>query len=187
VKVMETRLPGVRIIEPRVFRDGRGFFLESWHAERYADIGIDKPFVQDNASFSARGVLRGLHFQTPMPQAKLVTVLHGAVYDVAVDLRVGTATFGEWVGVQLSAANMRQLYIPEGFAHGFVVTGEEAVVAYKCTEWYAREHDRSLRWDDPEIGIEWPVSEPILSEKDASAPRLVEVGEWVYSAKPFSE
>jgi dTDP-4-dehydrorhamnose 3,5-epimerase len=177
VKVIETSLPGVLVIEPRVFRDERGFFLESWHAERYAEAGISRRFVQDNVSYSERKVLRGLHFQNPMPQAKLVSVLQGEIFDVAVDLRVGSPTFGRWVGERLCAESMRQLYIPEGFAHGFVVIGEGAVVSYKCTAYYSPEHDRSLRWDDPEIGIAWPVAEPIVSEKDASAPGLGEVGE----------
>lgn len=177
MKVIETALPGVLLIEPRVFRDPRGFFLESWHAERYADAGIDARFVQDNVSHSARGVLRGLHFQNPRPQAKLVSVLQGEIFDVAVDLRAGSPTFGRWVGERLCAGSMRQLYIPEGFAHGFAVIGEGAVVSYKCTAYYSPEHDRSLRWDDPEIGIDWPVTNPIVSEKDAGAPGLAEVGE----------
>jgi dTDP-4-dehydrorhamnose 3,5-epimerase len=175
VNVVETRLPGVLVIEPRVFRDARGFFLESWHRDRYAEIGIDRAFVQDNVSYSTRGVLRGLHFQNPMPQAKLVSVLHGEIFDVAVDVRSGSPTFGQWVGETLCAESMRQLLIPEGFAHGFVVTGDSALVSYKCTERYFPEYDRCIRWEDPEIGIDWPVLDPALSEKDRSAPRLVEL------------
>jgi len=175
MKVTETELPGVLLVEPRIFRDHRGFFFESWSAERYRQAGIPGPFVQDNVSRSSRGVLRGLHFQNPHPQGKLVTVLEGEVFDVAVDLRVGSPTFGKWAGYYLSAENGRQLYIPEGFAHGFVVTSEFAIFSYKCTEYYRPEADRSLRWNDPEIGIEWPVEEPILSPKDAAAPLLGEL------------
>jgi len=175
MKVTETELPGVLLVEPRIFRDHRGFFFESWSAERYRQAGIPGPFVQDNVSRSSRGVLRGLHFQNPHPQGKLVTVLEGEVFDVAVDLRVGSPTFGKWAGYYLSAENGRQLYIPEGFAHGFVVTSEFAIFSYKCTEYYRPEADRSLRWNDPEIGIEWPVKEPVLSPKDATAPLLNEL------------
>lgn len=175
MKVTETRLPGVLLLEPRVFRDERGFFLETWNRERYAEVGINQPFVQDNLSSSQRNVLRGLHFQNPSSQAKLVTTVWGAVFDVAVDLREDSPTFGEWVGVELTAENMRQLYIPEGFAHGFVVLSETALFSYKCTALYSPVHERSLRWNDPDVGIEWPIDVPILSEKDGRAPLLRDV------------
>jgi dTDP-4-dehydrorhamnose 3,5-epimerase len=177
MNVIETRLAGVRIIEPKVFRDERGLFVESWNQDRYAALGVDLPFVQDNVSFSCQGVLRGLHYQQPTPQGKLITVLQGEVYDVAVDLRLGSPTFGEWVGIELPSESLRQLYVPVGFAHGFVVTSETALVSYKCTNPYTPEHEGSLRWDDPEVGIEWPVRAPILSSRDAAAPLLREIPE----------
>jgi dTDP-4-dehydrorhamnose 3,5-epimerase len=164
----------VQLIEPDVFEDQRGFFSESWNRERFAaGVGEDIDFVQDNHSRSARGVLRGLHYQLPpRPQGKLVRVLVGSIWDVAVDIRRSSESFGAWVGMELSAANHRQLWIPPGFAHGFLAL-TEADVIYKVTEYYSREHDRSLRWDDPDIGIEWPLDEkPILSDKDAGAPLL---------------
>ncbi len=172
MNVRETDLPGVLILEPKIFGDDRGFFMETWNGRRYEDLGIPNCFVQDNLSFSARGVLRGLHFQNPMAQGKLVSVLRGEVFDVAVDIRVGSPTFGRWTGVILSAENKRQFWVPEGFAHGFVVTGEDALFSYKCTNYYAPEYDGSILWNDPEIGIKWPVEKPILSEKDATAPTL---------------
>lgn len=175
LKVTETKLQGVLVLEPRVFRDERGYFFESWNQVRYRELGIDADFVQDNLSFSGKGVLRGLHFQVPpCAQGKLVSVLQGTVFDVAVDLRTDSSTFGEWVGVELSSENMRQMYIPEGFAHGFVVLSDTALFSYKCTDFYAPEYERTLRWDDPELGIEWPISEPLLSPKDADAPVLAE-------------
>jgi dTDP-4-dehydrorhamnose 3,5-epimerase len=176
VNVIPTPLPGVLVIEPKVFGDDRGFFMETWQAERYADAGLP-PFVQDNLSFSARGVLRGLHYQEPGPQGKLVQVLQGEVFDVAVDIRHGSPTFGTWHGVTLSAANKRQFWVPAGFAHGFVVTSETALFAYKVSAPYRPEYDHSLRWDDPDIGIAWPVTEPTLSAKDQAAPPLAEVPE----------
>ena len=169
----ETKLEGVLVLEPRVFADERGAFVETWNAERYAALGIEGPFVQDNVSVSKRGVVRGLHFQNPNPQGKLVSVLHGAVYDVAVDLRVGSETFGEWVGVELSAENGRQMWIPEGFAHGFQALADGTVFSYKCTAYYSPADERSLRWDDPALGIAWPLAEPIVSAKDAAAPVLM--------------
>jgi dTDP-4-dehydrorhamnose 3,5-epimerase len=175
MKVVETTLPGVLIFEPRVFRDDRGHFMETWSEERYSEVGLDRQFVQDNLSFSHRGVLRGMHFQDPTPQGKLVWVPAGAVFDVAVDLRAGSATYGRWVGVELTSENARQLWIPEGFAHGFQVLSETALFAYKCTARYAPEHERSLRWNDPEVGIEWPLADAILSPKDAEAPLLRDV------------
>lgn len=172
MNVIETDLPGVLILEPKVFGDDRGFFMETWNGRRYEELGIPNRFVQDNLSFSAHGVLRGLHFQNPQPQGKLVSVLRGEVFDVAVDIRTGSPTFGLWTGATLSAENKRQFWVPEGFAHGFVVTGEDALFSYKCTDYYAPEHDGSILWNDPEIGIEWPVEAPTLSGKDGSAPPL---------------
>jgi dTDP-4-dehydrorhamnose 3,5-epimerase len=172
VKVSETSLPGVRLIEPQVFGDARGFFTELYREERYAEAGIGDRFVQDNLSRSARGVLRGLHFQHPRAQAKLVYVIEGEVLDVAVDVRLGSPTFGRWVSALLSQTNHAQLYVPAGFAHGFCVLSEHATFGYKCSEAYAPEHDRCVRWNDPAIGIEWPVSPPSLSERDAKAPLL---------------
>ncbi len=174
MNILETPLPGVLVIEPRVFGDARGFFVETWQAERYAGAGLPM-FVQDNLSLSSKGVLRGLHFQEPDAQGKLVHVLQGEVFDVAVDIRVGSATFGAWHGVSLSSENKRQFYVPAGFAHGFVVTSDSALFAYKCTELYRPQYDRSLRWDDSDIAITWPITEPALSEKDAEAPRLCEI------------
>lgn len=170
-----TDLPEVVVVEPKVHRDDRGFFLEAWNRREFAEaVGEDVEFVQDNHSRSKRGVVRGLHYQVPpQPQGKLVRVALGAVWDVAVDIRAGSATFGQWVGVELSEENQRQLWIPPGFAHGFVVLSDEADLLYKASGYYSRDHDRSIRWDDPEIGIPWPLEgEPILSEKDRTAPGL---------------
>jgi dTDP-4-dehydrorhamnose 3,5-epimerase len=175
MKVIETELPGVVIVEPRVFQDPRGFFMESWNQRRYADAGLPAEFVQDNLSYSARGVLRGLHFQNPRAQGKLVHVLQGEVFDVAVDIRRGSSTFGRWTGVTLSGGNKRQFYIPEGFAHGFCVTSETALFAYKCTDFYAPEDEGTILWNDPDVGIEWPVDEPLVSEKDARGSRLSDI------------
>ena len=169
MNITPTRLPGVLILEPKVFRDDRGFFLETWNHSRFAEAGIPATFVQDNMSFSKRGVLRGLHFQHPTPQGKLLQVLRGEVFDVAVDVRVGSPTFGKWEGVTLSAENGRQLFIPEGFAHGFLVTGESALFSYKCTDYYQPKHEASLRWDDPDLGIDWPPGSPVLGPKDKAA------------------
>jgi dTDP-4-dehydrorhamnose 3,5-epimerase len=175
MNVVQTRIPGVLIVEPRVHADERGHFFEAWRRDRYREAGIDVPMVQDNVSFSRRGVLRGLHFQDPNPQAKLVSVLVGAVWDVAVDLRAGSPAFGESVGVELSAENRRQLFIPEGCAHGFVVTGESALLFYKCSALYDPESERTIRWDDPELNISWPAAAPTLSTRDARAPFLRDV------------
>ncbi|MDY7229549.1 dTDP-4-dehydrorhamnose 3,5-epimerase [Hyalangium rubrum] len=174
MKVTPTEIPGVLIIEPKVFGDDRGFFLETFNAKRYAEAGIPGPFVQDNYSRSVKGTLRGLHFQEPQPQGKLVQVVAGAVWDVAVDIRKGSPTFGKWVGVELSAENRRQFWVPPGFAHGFYVLSESADFQYKCTALYAPENDRGIRWDDPALAIAWPLSEgaPKLSAKDAAAPHL---------------
>jgi len=173
--VFETDLPGVRIIEPDVYSDDRGAFMETWSARAYGKHGLDVAFVQDNLSRSRRHVLRGLHFQNPRPQGKLISVLKGQVYDVVVDIRAQSETFGEWEGTVLSSDNARQLYVPEGFAHGFVVTSEEALFHYKCTDFYHPETEGVICWDDPELGIEWPVEEPILSDRDREAPRLSEL------------
>ncbi|HDP90411.1 MAG TPA: dTDP-4-dehydrorhamnose 3,5-epimerase [Thioalkalivibrio sp.] len=175
MQVTETKLPGVLLVEPKVFGDERGFFMETYQAERYAEAGIPGPFVQDNLSLSQRGVLRGLHFQQPNTQGKLVYVLQGEVFDVAVDIRNGSPTFGQWVGYSLSAENKRQLWVPEGFAHGFCVTSETALFAYKCTGYYAPDCEFAIRWDDPAIGIEWPVESPSLSGKDSQAHLLAEM------------
>jgi len=173
--VHELQLPGLLLIEPDVYGDERGVFLETWNAERYAEHGIDASFVQDNLSRSRRGVLRGLHFQNPHPQGKLISVWEGAVYDVTVDIRAGSDTFGQWIGCTLSAENKRQLYVPEGFAHGFAVTSETALFHYKCTDVYAPDAEGTVRWNDPDLGIDWPVDAPELSEKDRTAPRLADL------------
>ena len=177
MKIIETDIPDVLIIEPRVFGDERGFFYESFNAAAFeAATGLRRNFVQDNHSKSQRGVLRGLHYQIRQPQGKLVRVVAGEVFDVAVDLRKSSPSFGRWVGTHLSAQNQRQLWIPEGFAHGFVVLSESAEFLYKTTDYYAPEHERSLLWNDPEVGIEWPIAEPPqLSAKDSAGKRLSEV------------
>ncbi|MDB5350561.1 MAG: dTDP-4-dehydrorhamnose 3,5-epimerase [Planctomycetota bacterium] len=175
MNTIETALPGVLILEPRVFRDARGYFLETWNQARYAELGMPEKFVQDNMSFSARGVLRGLHYQHPHGQGKLVSVIQGEVFDVAVDIRIGSPSFGEWVGVTLSDENHRSLYIPPGFAHGFVVLSATALFSYKCTEYYAPTCEASLIWNDPDLAIAWPESTPDLSPKDLAAPRLRDV------------
>ena len=174
MKVTDTPLPGLRVIELDCFGDARGFFMELFRARRYLDAGIDLPFVQDNFSRSVKDTLRGLHFQEPRPQGKLVQVLEGTVFDVAVDIRRGSPTFGRWFGLELSSENRQQLWIPPGFAHGFCVTSASADFLYKCTEYYLPEADRVLAWNDPAIGIRWPTQTPLLSKKDAAAPRLSE-------------
>jgi dTDP-4-dehydrorhamnose 3,5-epimerase len=172
MNLIPTSLPGVLIIEPRVFRDERGFFLETYHAQRYREAGLDATFVQDNHSRSTRGTLRGLHWQAERPQGKLVRVLLGEIYDVAVDIRPDSPTFGKWVGFTLSADNFRQAWIPPGYAHGFCVTSEVAEVEYKCTDFYDPPSERGLIWNDPEVGIAWPIQDPILSPRDRQHPRL---------------
>ncbi len=170
MKVTPTDIPDVVLVEPAVYQDARGFFRETWHAARFAESGLRLQFVQDNHSRSVRGTLRGLHYQVVQPQGKLVLAASGEIFDVAVDLRRSSATFGRWVGVTLSDANRRQLWVPPGFAHGFYVTSESADVIYKCTDYYAPEHDRTLCWDDPDVGVAWPLLEglaPLLSPKDA--------------------
>ena len=171
MKVINTAIPDVKILEPRVFGDERGFFVETWNSRTFAELGLDLTFVQDNHSRSSQGILRGLHYQIHQPQGKLVRVTSGTVFDVAVDLRQSSPTFGQWVGVELSATNHRMLWIPEGFAHGFYVMSEAADFLYKCTALYAPEHDRSLQWNDPTVGIDWPLvkgESPQISAKDAA-------------------
>ena len=176
MKVTETALPGVRIIEPRVFGDARGFFLETFQAERYRDeAGIALPFVQDNHSRSRRGVLRGMHSQAINPQGKLVRVARGEVFDVAVDIDPASKTFGKWVGVTLSEENHRQLWIPPGYAHGFVVISDYADFEYKCTDYYNAGAESGVIWNDPEVGIEWPIADVQLSKKDELLPTLAQI------------
>lgn len=172
MNVVETALPGVLIIEPKAFGDHRGFFLETFQVERYREAGITLPFVQDNHSRSQRGVLRGLHFQKTRPQGKLVSVSRGAVYDVAVDIDPASATYGQFVGVELNDDNHRQMWIPPGYAHGFCVLSEVADFQYKCTDFYFPADEGGLLWNDPDVGIPWPITEPQLSAKDANNPRL---------------
>ncbi len=175
MRFIETDLPGVILVEPAVHRDDRGFLLEAYHAPRYREAGIRETFVQDNHTRSSRGTLRGLHAQFPIPQGKLVRVIEGSIYDVAADVRLGSPTFGKFVATELSAEDFRQLYVPPGLLHGFCVTSDVAQVEYKCTAVYDPEGDFSGRWDDPELAIDWPVSDPILSEKDRRAPLLRDV------------
>ncbi len=177
MKLVETVLSGVRIVEPDVYRDGRGYFLETFHQRKYAEAGIPGPFVQDNHSFSCRGTLRGLHTQLLHPQGKLVRVVEGEVFDVAVDIRVGSPRFGRWVGVTLSGENCRQVYVPPGFAHGFCVVSERAHFEYKCTDFYDPADELTVAWNDPQLAIAWPVEAPLLSGKDAAGRRLAEVME----------
>jgi dTDP-4-dehydrorhamnose 3,5-epimerase len=172
MKVIQTPLPGVLVIEPQVFKDDRGFFLQSYHEKQFWDAGIPETFVQDNHSFSQRGTLRGLHYQLKHPQGKLVRVVSGEIFDVAVDIRQGSPTFGKWVGDVLSAENKKQLYVPQGFAHGFCVLSETADFLYKCTDFYTPGDEYCIRWDDSDININWPIRDPILSAKDGAAPSL---------------
>ena len=175
MKIIRTELPECVVIEPAVHGDTRGFFYESFHTQKFAEAGLDLRFAQTNVSRSARGVLRGLHYQWPNPQGKLVSVLEGEVYDVAVDIRAGSPRFGQWAAVILSAENKRHFWIPEGFAHGFAVLSEHATFIYQCTALYDREADASVRWNDADIAVDWPVGQPLLSEKDMKAPFLADV------------
>ncbi len=178
MRVLPTELPGVLLVEPTVLSDARGFFVESWQRDRFAAEGIDLPFVQDNHSRSGPWTLRGLHAQLRQPQGKLVRVVEGEIFDVAVDIRRGSPTFGRWAGTLLSAANFRQMWVPPGFAHGFLVTDGPAQVLYKATAFYAREDEVAIAWNDPAIGIAWPLPadrEPVLSDKDREAPGLGEL------------
>ena len=175
MKVTRLAIPDVLQVEPRVFADDRGYFMEVWHAQRYSEAGLAARFVQDNQSYSRRGTLRGLHYQVKHPQGKLVRAVSGTIFDVAVDLRRGSPHFGRWVGATLSGENQAQVFVPEGFAHGFLVTSDEAVVEYKCTDFYSPADERTLAWDDPEIGIDWPLpagEPPRMSSKDLAGARL---------------
>lgn len=174
LEVVQGKLSGVLIFHPPVLRDDRGFFQETYHNEKYRVAGIGVSFVQDNFSFSKQGVLRGLHYQERYPQGKLVYVVSGSIFDVAVDIRPESPTFGQWEGYELNDENRHQLFIPAGFAHGFVVLSETAAVMYKCTDIYRPEDDRGIIWNDPEIGIKWPIESPLLSPKDAALPPLAE-------------
>lgn len=175
MNIIRFEIEGLLLIEPKVYGDARGFFLESWNERRYREAGIAGAFVQDNLSFSRQGTLRGLHFQNPFAQAKLVSVLQGEVFDVAVDVRRSSPTFGRWHGVTLSGENKRQFFIPPGYAHGFAVLSETALFFYKCTEFYAPESEMTIAWNDPDIGIQWPLAEPVLSDKDRRGLRLKDV------------
>ena len=175
MKLIETSLPGALIIEPQVFGDSRGFFYESYNKGKWRDAGIDADFIQTNVSRSARGVLRGLHYQWPNPQAKLVSVIEGEVYDVAVDIRRGSPTFGQSVAVMLTADNHRHFWVPGGFAHGFCVLSEFATFTYQCTALYDAKADAGIRWNDADLAIDWPLSEPLLSDKDRRTPLLKDV------------
>jgi len=172
MNIRETSLKGVLVLEPNVFSDERGFFLETFNSARYANAGIRDSFVQDNISFSQKGVLRGLHFQYPQSQGKLIQVLSGQVFDVVVDIRVGSPTFGQWESYVLSDANHRQIYILPGFAHGYCVTSETAIFSYKCTDFYNPATESGIIWNDPDLNIDWPIKEPVLSPKDAAYPRF---------------
>ena len=175
MNVLPTDLEGVYIIEPAVFGDHRGFFMETHNQKRYRDNNIDRTFIQDNLSYSSRNTLRGLHYQLPQSQAKLIQVITGEIYDVAVDIRKGSLTFGKWVGVHLSDENHRQIFVSEGFAHGFCVLSEFAHVLYKCTDFYSPEDEKGVLWSDPELSIDWPVREPVLSAKDEKYSCLSEI------------
>ena len=177
MKITLARIPDVKIIEPNVFEDSRGYFLETFRSEILNSNGIDDAFVQDNISKSAKGTIRGLHYQKEVPQAKLVQCVYGKILDVAVDVRKGSKTFGNYVAVQLSEENHKQVYIPEGFAHGFSVLSDEAIVCYKCSSYYHKESERGIRWDDPQIRINWGVEKPILSDKDRKQPLLASLTE----------
>ncbi|MFT5571456.1 MAG: dTDP-4-dehydrorhamnose 3,5-epimerase [Cryomorphaceae bacterium] len=175
MKVETTKLEGVLLVTPKVFGDDRGFFMETYNRDTAIENGLPAEFVQDNHSKSSKGVLRGLHYQSPQWQGKLVRTVQGEIFDVAVDIRAGSVTYGEWVGFYLNDQNKQQLYVPEGFAHGFVVTSDTAEVVYKCTSLYAPAQEGSLLWNDPAIGIEWPIEKPLLSEKDAVGTLLVDL------------
>lgn len=177
LKCKETELPGVLLVEPRVFNDDRGFFMETYHLEKYRNAGIDEPFVQDNLSHSRRGTLRGLHYQLKHPQGKLIYAVSGEIVDIAADIRKGSPTFGRWLSTVLSAGNRCQLYVPGGFAHGFCVLSETADVMYKCTDLYAPGDEYGILWSDPDMNIQWPVDTPVLSKKDARNPALRDIPE----------
>ncbi len=177
MKIIETAIAGALIIEPKVFGDPRGFFMETWNTATFAEAGLEMKFVQDNHSRSQRGVLRGLHFQNPSPQGKLVRVTRGAVFDVVVDIRKSSPTFGQWIGIELSEENQRMLWVPEGFAHGFLTLEDDTDFVYKCTTLFAPENEHIIAWDDPTIGVDWPLDDitPLISEKDAAGMALADV------------
>ncbi len=175
MEVVAAKIPGLLVIDPVVHGDARGFFLETYSRDRYAAAGVDVEFVQDNISSSRHRTLRGLHLQHPRGQGKLCSVIEGEVFDVAVDVRVGSPTFGQWVGVTLSSDNKRQLYIPPGFAHGFCVTSDRALFSYKCTDYYSGENELGIAWDDDDMEIEWPLDAPLLSDKDRANPKLRDI------------
>jgi dTDP-4-dehydrorhamnose 3,5-epimerase len=175
MKVMPTNLEDILIIEPQVFADARGFFLETYHYDRYRKAGIDRTFVQDNLSYSIKGTLRGLHYQKRHPQAKLVSVVSGDIFDVVVDIRKESPTFGQWLGIYLSARNKRQLFIPEGYAHGFCVVSDTALFSYKCSDFYDPDDEGGILWSDEDIAVDWPLEQPIVSEKDRHLPRLADL------------
>ena len=177
LKLINTSIPDVLLIEPKVYDDSRGFFLETFHQKKYTDVGINKTFVQDNYSHSKQRILRGLHYQLHHPQGKLIFVLRGEIFDVAVDIRRGSSTFGKWFGANLSAKNKRQIYVPDGFAHGFCVLSESAEVMYKCTDFYDAEDEHGIFWSDETLAIDWPVKTPVLSEKDSKFQRFTEIPE----------
>lgn len=181
MEIITTEFPGLLFIKPKIFGDSRGYFYESWNRERYENAGITEDFVQDNVSFSSRGVLRGLHYQKPYTQGKLVSVLLGEVWDVAVDLRRSSPTFGKWQGFTLTGERKEQLYIPRGFAHGFCVLSETALFQYKCTDKYSPESEHGIMWNDPTLAIPWPVHEPVISDKDKMHPRFKDLsGEFLF-------
>ncbi len=175
MKILPSSLPEILIIEPSVFQDERGFFMETYQQRRYTEAGIESVFVQDNLSYSVRGTLRGLHYQVKHAQAKLIQVIEGTIFDVALDIRRGSPSFGQWTSVHLSAENKRQLFLPQGFAHGFCVLSESAQVVYKCTDYYAAEDEGGVLWSDPALAIDWPISKPLLSEKDSQLPLLADI------------
>jgi dTDP-4-dehydrorhamnose 3,5-epimerase len=175
MKIESLEIPDVKLIKPRVFPDARGFFMQTYHEKQYRETGIDVRFVQDNWSRSTKGVLRGLHYQLKNPQDKLVSVIRGEVFDVAVDIRQGSPTFGKWIGAILSETNHHQLFVPKGFAHGFCVLSDEVDFVYKCSDFYTPGDEYAIRWDDPEIGIRWPLQNVILADKDGKAPLLKDV------------
>ena len=175
INITKTKLPSVLIVEPKVYGDERGYFMELYHTKKYRRAGIEAPFVQDNLSVSKRGCLRGLHYQFPNSQGKLVWVLQGSVFDVVVDIRQGSPTFGHWVGTEISDKNKRQVWVPPGFAHGFCVTSESAAFLYKCTDFYAPQQEHSILWNDPTLNIKWPVESPTLSPKDQNGQLLGDV------------
>ena len=184
LEFVKTDLPGVVLVEPEVHGDERGFFLETYHEQKYRDGGIDERFVQDNHSRSSRGILRGLHGQSPQSQGKLVRVIEGEIFDVAVDVRLGSPSYGRFVTAVLSAENFRQIYVPPGLVHGFAVISEVAQVEYKCSDLYRPEQEFSVRWDDPELAIPWPISDPVLSAKDRDAPLLRDVQDRLLPYRP---